>query len=111
MKHDFPCVGPGENESSFRRDGDTLKRPQRVYAMPYINLQITAGASRKQKALIVRDFSSVLVNHVGEKPEHIHILIDEVKEENWGYSGLLTDDYRESLNKNNRDEPGRGGDG
>lgn len=62
--------------------------------MPYINLKITKGASREQKEALVKDFTQSLVKHLGKKPEHIHIVIDEVAEENWGYSGMLTDDYR-----------------
>lgn len=62
--------------------------------MPYINLKITQGASREQKEALVRDFTDSLVKHLGKKPEHIHIVIDEVAEENWGFSGMLTDEYR-----------------
>ena len=65
--------------------------------MPYINLQITKGASREQKKALVRDFTESLVKHLGKRPEHIYIVIDEVDEENWGYSGMLTDEFRRSL--------------
>jgi 4-oxalocrotonate tautomerase len=68
--------------------------------MPYINVQITNGATREQKKKLVEEFTASLVTHLGKKPEHIHIVIDEVAEENWGYAGMLTDDYRESLAKN-----------
>ena len=61
--------------------------------MPYINVQITEGASREQKAKIVKDITATLVNTLGKKAEHIHIVIEEVKYENWGYAGMLTDDY------------------
>ncbi|WP_281886626.1 4-oxalocrotonate tautomerase family protein [Paenibacillus sp. YYML68] len=62
--------------------------------MPYINLQITAGATREQKARIVQEFTQTLVHVLGKKPEHIHIVIQDIEEHNWGYSGMLTDDYR-----------------
>lgn len=65
--------------------------------MPYINLQITKGATRSQKATIVKDFTDVLVRVLGKKPEHIHIVIQEINDENWGYSGLLTDDFRKMI--------------
>ncbi|MFD7523671.1 4-oxalocrotonate tautomerase family protein [Paenibacillus chitinolyticus] len=64
--------------------------------MPYINLQITNGASREQKAQIVKEFTQTLVNVLGKKPEHTHIVIQEIDEENWGFSGVLTDDFRRS---------------
>lgn len=62
--------------------------------MPYINLQITTGATRGQKEQIVKDFTDSLVNVLGKKPEHIHIVIQEIEDENWGFSGMLTDDFR-----------------
>jgi len=64
--------------------------------MPYINLQIIRGATREQKQRIVEEFTASLVKHLGKKPEHIHIVIDEVEEENWGFAGMLTDDYRKT---------------
>lgn len=62
--------------------------------MPYINLQITIGATREQKAEIVKDMTDSLVRVLGKKPEHIHIVIQEIDEENWGFSGLLTDEWK-----------------
>jgi len=62
--------------------------------MPYINLQVTKGVNREQKAQIVKQFTETLVNVLGKKPEHIHIVIQEIEEENWGFEGVLTDDYR-----------------
>ena len=60
--------------------------------MPYINLQITKGATREQKKEVVEQMTKTLVDVLGKKPEHIHIVIDEVDEDNWGYSGMLTSD-------------------
>ncbi|NBI29873.1 tautomerase family protein [Chengkuizengella marina] len=62
--------------------------------MPYINLQITKGATRDQKAQIVKEFTETLVNVLGKNPEHTHIVIQEIEDENWGFSGILTDDFR-----------------
>lgn len=62
--------------------------------MPYINLQITKGATRDQKKQIVEQFTDTLVRVLGKKPEHTHIVIQEIEEEDWGFAGMLTDDYR-----------------
>ena len=63
--------------------------------MPYINLKITDdGVTADQKAEIVADFTATLGRVLGKKPEHIHIVIDEVDPENWGYAGVLTTEYR-----------------
>lgn len=64
--------------------------------MPYVNIQITKGAKRAQKAEMVRDVTESLVRVLGKKPEHIHIVIQEIEEADWGYAGQLTDDYRRS---------------
>ncbi|MGK7868519.1 tautomerase family protein [Falsiroseomonas sp. E2-1-a20] len=62
--------------------------------MPYINLQITAGATREQKAEIVREFTATLVRVLGKKPEHTHIVIQEIAEQDWGFAGKLTEEWR-----------------
>lgn len=62
--------------------------------MPYVNLQIIRGASREQKAALVADVTQSLVKHLGKRPEHIHIVIQEINEEDWGYAGELTDVWR-----------------
>ena len=62
--------------------------------MPYINVQITKGATRQQKSRLVRRMTDALVDELGKRPEHIHIVIQEIDEENWGYAGLLTDEWR-----------------
>jgi len=62
--------------------------------MPYVNVQITAGASRSQKAEIVKDITESLVRVLGKKPEHTHVVIQEIAEEDWGFCGLLTDDWK-----------------
>ena len=61
--------------------------------MPYINLQILEGASRDQKKQLVNDFTSSLVRVLDKKPEHIHMVIDEISTDNWGFAGKLTSDY------------------
>jgi 4-oxalocrotonate tautomerase len=62
--------------------------------MPYVNIQIIQGATREQKSQLVQEVTDSLVRILGKKPEHIHIVIQEVAEENWGFAGLLTDDWK-----------------
>lgn len=66
--------------------------------MPYVNVQITRGATRTQKAEIVRDVTNSLVRVLGKRPEHIHVVIQEIEEEDWGFAGLLTDDWKKAQN-------------
>lgn len=63
--------------------------------MPYVNIRITDdGVTRDQKAQIVREVTDTLVRVLGKRPEHTHIVIDEIKTENWGFAGSLTDELR-----------------
>ena len=64
--------------------------------MPYVNIQITRGATRQQKSNLVRDVTDSLVRELGKNPEHIHIVIQEIEDQNWGFAGVLTDDWKKS---------------
>ena len=68
--------------------------------MPYINVQITKdGVSVEQKRQIVAEMTETLVRVLGKKPEHIHIVIDEIELENWGFAGKLTTEFRRESNE------------
>lgn len=62
--------------------------------MPYINVQILRGATRAQKRALVRDMTDSLVRVLGKRPEHIHVVIQEIAESDWGFSGQLTDEWK-----------------
>lgn len=62
--------------------------------MPYVNIQITTGATREQKAKLVKDVTESLSRVLGKKTEHTHVVIQEIEEENWGFEGMLTDDWK-----------------
>lgn len=64
--------------------------------MPYVNIQILRGASREQKAERVRDVTGSLVRVLGKKPEHTHVVIQEITEADWGFAGQLTDDWKKT---------------
>jgi 4-oxalocrotonate tautomerase len=62
--------------------------------MPYVNIKITRdGVTADQKRQIVREVTDTLARVLGKKPEHTHIVIDEVDLENWGFAGMLTTEY------------------
>lgn len=71
--------------------------------MPYVNVQILRGATRRQKQLLVSDITTSLVQRLGKSPEHIHVVIDEVKTDNWGYAGMLTTDFLRRKNARRRE--------
>lgn len=63
--------------------------------MPYVNVKITkGGVTVAQKKKLVADITATLVSTLGKKPQHIHIVIDEIDPENWGFAGMLTTEYR-----------------
>ena len=63
--------------------------------MPYVNVRVTRdGVTVEQKRQVVEEITRTLVDVLGKRPEHIHVIIDEVEPENWGFAGVLTTDYR-----------------
>ena len=63
--------------------------------MPYVNVRITKdGVTAAQKKQIVEEITQTLVKVLNKKPEHTHIVIDEIEPENWGYAGMLTTEFR-----------------
>ena len=63
--------------------------------MPYVNVRITKdGVTAAQKAQIVKEITDTLQRVLGKRPEHTHVIIDEVDPENWGFAGMLTTEYR-----------------
>ena len=64
--------------------------------MPYVNVRITRdGVTPEQKAAIVGEITDTLARVLGKKPEHTHVIIDEVDPENWGFAGMLTTEFRQ----------------
>ena len=62
--------------------------------MPFVNVRVTSGITRDQKQQIVKEITDTLGRVLGKKPEHTHIVIDEIDTDNWGFAGMLTTDYR-----------------
>lgn len=64
--------------------------------MPYVNVRITNdGVTVEQKAQIVAEITATLQRVLGKRPEHTHVIIDEVDPANWGFAGVLTTEYRQ----------------
>ena len=64
--------------------------------MPYVNVQITAGATRDQKRAVVERITAALVEELDKLPEHVHVVIQSIHEEDWGFAGMLTDEWKAS---------------
>ncbi len=73
--------------------------------MPYVNVKITKdGVTAEQKAQIVAEITQTLQRVLGKRPDQTHIVIDEVEPENWGFSGMLTTEYRRKAAAERGDE-------
>jgi 4-oxalocrotonate tautomerase len=68
--------------------------------MPYVNVQITEGATRDQKRALVEQITESLVSTLGKRPEHIQVVIQDIKEQDWGFEGMLTDEWKAKLKDN-----------
>ena len=62
--------------------------------MPYVNVRVTPAITTEQSRQIVEEITDSLVRILGKKPEHTHIVIDEIEQERWGFGGMLTSDFR-----------------
>ena len=63
--------------------------------MPYVNVQITReGATREQKAEVIRQITETLVQVLGKEPATTFVVIEEVALEDWGVGGLPVEEFR-----------------
>lgn len=56
--------------------------------MPYVNIRITAGATRAQKAELIAGTTELLVKVLNKNPASTFVVIDEVQTEDWGVGGI-----------------------
>lgn len=62
--------------------------------MPFVNVKITTGASREQKAQLIEGITDLLVRVLDKNPASTHVVIEEVPAENWGVSGRSVAELR-----------------
>lgn len=60
--------------------------------MPIIRIEMWEGKTLEQKRELVEVYTREMSRITGNKPESIFVVIDEVKKENWGVSGMLCSD-------------------
>lgn len=63
--------------------------------MPYVNIRMTKkgnGATKEQKAQIVKEITETLVRVLGKDPKKTLIEISESDPEHWGNNGSLVSD-------------------
>ena len=63
--------------------------------MPVVTVRITRdGVTADQKRQVVAEITQTLQRVLGKRPEHTHVIIEEVDPENWGFAGMLTTEFR-----------------
>jgi 4-oxalocrotonate tautomerase len=60
--------------------------------MPVVRIEMYDGRSMDQKRQLVKEVTDVVARVTGNTPEGVHVIIDEVKRENWAIGGLLWPD-------------------
>jgi 4-oxalocrotonate tautomerase len=60
--------------------------------MPIVTVAMYEGRTLDQKREIVKGITDVVARVTGNSPESVHVVIDEVKRENWAIGGLLQPD-------------------
>ena len=55
--------------------------------MPYVEVNITVGATKEQKALLIEGITDLLVNVLDKNPSSTQVVVKEVEATNWGISG------------------------
>jgi 4-oxalocrotonate tautomerase len=69
---------------------------RRRAAMPVVRTEIYDGRSLDQKRQLVKEVTDVVARVTGNSPQGVHVIIDEVKRENWAIGGLLWPDRQPS---------------
>jgi len=68
--------------------------------MPYVNIKITReGATREQKAELIRGVTDLLVRVLNKNPATTFVVIDEVDMDHWGIGGESVTVLRERAKK------------
>jgi 4-oxalocrotonate tautomerase len=60
--------------------------------MPVVTIAMYDGRSLEQKRELVKGVTDVVARVTGNPPESVHVVIEEVKRENWAIGGLLWPD-------------------
>lgn len=60
--------------------------------MPIIRVEMWEGRSIEQKRELVEVFSRELVRICGGSIDGVHVVIDEIKKQNWGIGAALCSD-------------------
>jgi 4-oxalocrotonate tautomerase len=55
--------------------------------MPYIQVNITKGATNEQKAQLIEGITDLMVKILDKNPASTHVMIEEFETDSWGIAG------------------------
>ncbi|MCK5912320.1 MAG: 4-oxalocrotonate tautomerase family protein [Desulfuromusa sp.] len=63
--------------------------------MPYVEVNITAGATKDEKAQLIEGITDLLVKVLNKNPSSTQVVIKEIQVDSWGISGRSVRKLRE----------------
>lgn len=63
--------------------------------MPYVEVNMTVGATKEQKVQLVEGITDLLVNILNKNPSSTQVVIKEIEADSWGISGRSVKSLRE----------------
>jgi len=64
--------------------------------MPYVKIEVTReGVTRNQKRELIKGVTDLLVKILGKNPKLVHVVIQEIDLDDWGFAGDQVSDLRE----------------
>ncbi|HEV2551589.1 MAG TPA: tautomerase family protein [Stellaceae bacterium] len=63
--------------------------------MPVVTVQMWSGRTVDQKRKLVRAITDAMIEYADCKPDHLHVIIQDVPKDSWGRAGMLGSDAKE----------------
>lgn len=57
--------------------------------MPVVTVQLWEGRTLEQKRKLVRAITDAMIEHAGARADALHVILQEVPQENWALAGVL----------------------
>ncbi len=64
--------------------------------MPVVTVQMWSGRNTEQKRRLVRAITDAMIEHANCRPDHLHVIIQDVPKDSWGRAGVLGIDETET---------------
>lgn len=63
--------------------------------MPVVTVQMWSGRTVDQKRRLVRAITDAMIEHADCKPDHLHVIIQDIPKDSWSRAGTLGCDQKE----------------